>query len=114
MPYVTVYMCDECLDRKASSWKHSFIMNRHVGLCADCDTYMWSAAKKESEKYSEFREASYESRIFERDGSCLIFDSYIDILARKCDLREKASQYPMPMPKEASQVPVPTSMDDSD
>ena len=114
MPYVTLHMCDECCDRKATINKQSYKFNRYVGLCAECDSYMWVRAKKESEKYSEFTGASYEARIFERDGSCLIFDSYIDILARKCDLREKNAEYPMPMPKEASQVPVPTSMDDSD
>ena len=114
MPYVTLYMCDECCDRKATITKHSYKLNRKIGLCAECDSYMWVRAKKESEKYSEFTGASYEARIFERDGSCLVFDSLIDILARRCEIREIASQpQPVPMPLEPSQIPVPTEMDES-
>ena len=73
---------------------------------------MWVRAKKESEKYSEFSGASYEARIFERDGSCLIFDSMVDILARKCELRDTQLQSAH-MPAESSQSPVLTPMDES-
>ena len=111
MPYVTLYMCDECCDRKATINKQSYKFNRYVGLCAECDSYMWVRAKKESEKYSEFTGASYEARIFERDGSCLIFDSMIDILARKCELRDTQLQSPH-MPAESSQSPA-LPMDES-
>ena len=91
MPYVTVYICDMCQESKATLWKHSNKLNRDIGTCKACDAYMWVQATRESQKFSEFKESSYSQKIFERDGSCLIHDELVDIVARKCELREKAT-----------------------
>ena len=47
-------------------------------------------AKEESATFSEFKEASYVSQIFDRDGSCIIFDQKIDALANRIGLRRQA------------------------
>ena len=88
MPWV--YMCDECLSQKATEQRARNYFNSEVGLCSECYDRYWAESKKESTKFSEFKESGYISQIFDRDGSCLIFDQKIDALANRIGLRRQA------------------------
>ena len=77
-----------CQEKPGTITKASVHMNTQVGLCQECADVLWAEAKRESTKFSEFENAGYEARVFERDGSCLNFDALIDSLARKCVIRD--------------------------
>ena len=92
MPYVLIsaYACDECLNSEATITKYVEKYNRSVGLCEGCNKYLWKKATKESHKFSEFKHASYCQKAYDRDGTCIIYDDLVAVLARKCELREQA------------------------
>ena len=87
MPYV--YLCDMCCESLATQTRRSNYCMRDIGVCEKCYDYMWAQAKRESSKFSEFKSASDASAIFDRDGSCWIFDSLVNTIARKIALQEK-------------------------
>ena len=78
-----------CCESLATQTRRSNYCQRDIGVCEKCYDYMWAQAKRESSKFSEFKSASDASAIFDRDGSCWIFDSLVDTIARKLALQEK-------------------------
>ena len=88
MPYV----CDECLDALASVKRTSYNYSREVALCKMCNDRYWNQAKRESSKFSEFKNASDAATIFDKDGSCMVFDRLIDSLAKRCEIRENLDE----------------------
>ena len=103
MPWVKItgYACDDCCNAEATETRYSQKYRRSIGLCKPCYDYIWKYAKKESEKYSEFKDASEAAKIFERDGSCKLFDDHVDTLARKVILREQQQWQKSALPSQS-------------
>ena len=90
MPWI--HMCDECVNAKSTVIRTSAYYGREVRLCNDCNDYMWRQATKEASKFSEFKNASDAATIFDKDGSCMVFDRLIDSLAKRCEIRENLDE----------------------
>ena len=85
-----IHLCDDCVSEQSVHVRHSKYFNMEVKLCDTCYKKMWADAKRESAKASEFRTESAEAQIFDRDGTCISFDSLVNSVANKCIHRERA------------------------
>ena len=98
-----VHICDDCNSDRSVHLRYSKYFRMDVRLCDRCYKALWSDAIREERKGSEFKAESYVARIFDRDGTCINFDSLINSVANKCIHRERARWARSALPPQQAQ-----------